>query len=61
MNNILFRNPTKEEPNQELEETCMQFLLLGNLQMVVEEILLLEILEKLSKLMQMEKPLETVN
>lgn len=54
MRNILFLNPIKEAPKQELEEICMQSFLLENQQMDPEEILLLEILENLYKLIDMD-------
>lgn len=54
MKNILFLNHIKEAPKQELEEICMQSFLLENQQMDPEEILLLEILENLYKLIDMD-------
>ena len=54
MRNIHFLNPIKEDPNQELEETCMQFSQQESLQMDLEETLLLGILDNLSKLIDMD-------
>jgi hypothetical protein len=46
MNSIHFLNPFKEGQKPELEEICMQSLLLVNQRMVQEGILHLEISEK---------------
>jgi hypothetical protein len=61
INNILFHNHIKGELDLEQEEICTPYFLRENPQTAVEEILHLEILDKLSKRIRLEQITKKVN